>query len=111
MARNKKFELSLAVHPGAMLWEWLQEQGLTAKELSLRIGKPEQALSAILSGGVAITPELALPLEQVTGVKSSLWLAMQRRYNELTEQQQTEAKPAVWEHWEHKPTTAQLQLV
>lgn len=69
-------------HPGELLREdVITELGLSVKETADRLGMSRVALSRVLNGRAAISPDLALRLE-IAGVSTAqAWLAMQVNYN------------------------------
>ena len=69
-------------HPGQLLREdVITELGLSVKETADRLGMSRVALSRVLNGRAAISPDLALRLE-IAGVSTAqAWLAMQVNYN------------------------------
>ena len=64
---------------GAKTW-WL-----TVAEAARQLGVPRTALSRVLNGHAAISPEMALRLEQWLGIENSgqadLWIAQQAAYD------------------------------
>ena len=69
-------------HPGELLREdVITELGLSVKETADRLGMSRVALSRVLNGRAAISPDLALRLE-IAGVSTAqAWLAMQVNYD------------------------------
>lgn len=69
-------------HPGQLLREdVITELGLSVKETADRLGMSRVALSRVLNGRAAISPDLALRLE-IAGVSTAqAWLAMQVNYD------------------------------
>ncbi|MDD4864103.1 MAG: HigA family addiction module antitoxin [Alishewanella agri] len=69
-------------HPGELLREdVIAELGLSVKETAERLGMSRVALSRVLNGRAAISPDLALRLE-IAGVSTArAWLAMQVNYD------------------------------
>lgn len=72
-------------HPGETLREdVLPELGLTVTEAAGQLGVTRSALSRVLSGHAAISPEMALRLEQWPGIendgRANLWIAQQAAY-------------------------------
>ena len=96
MSTTTNFTPDYAIPPGETLSETLEELGLTQKELSLRMGRPEKTISGIISGNTRITQETALELEKVTGVPASLWNNLEAQYREtlarLHQQQERQAQ-------------------
>lgn len=73
-------------HPGETLREdVLPELGLTVTEAAEQLGVTRSALSRVLNGHAAISPEMALRLEQWLGIenggRADLWVAQQAAYD------------------------------
>ncbi|MGH6611676.1 MAG: HigA family addiction module antitoxin [Burkholderiaceae bacterium] len=69
-------------HPGEVLKDGVLEgAGLTVTEFASRIGMSRVAVSRILHGAAAITPEMALRLEGALGTSAEMWLGMQADYD------------------------------
>ncbi len=73
-------------HPGETLREdVLPALGLTVTEAASQLGVTRAALSRVLNGRAAISPEMALRLEGWLGVKNGgradLWISMQTGYD------------------------------
>lgn len=73
-------------HPGETLREdILPVLGLTVTQAAAQLGVTRAALSRVLNGRAAISPEMALRLEGWLGVKhggrADLWVAQQAAYD------------------------------
>ena len=73
-------------HPGEALREdVLPALGLTVTDAALQLGVTRPALSRVLNGHAAISPEMALRLEKWLGVErggsAAAWLAQQSAYD------------------------------
>ena len=73
-------------HPGETLRDdVLPALGLTVTDAAAQLGVTRAALSRVLNGKAAISPEMALRLERWLGVnhggRASVWLAMQSAYD------------------------------
>ena len=73
-------------HPGETLREdVLPALGLTVTDAAAQLGMTRAALSRVLNGRAAISPEMALRLEGWLGVKNGgradLWIAQQASYD------------------------------
>ncbi len=73
-------------HPGETLREdILPALGLTVTQAAAQLGVTRAALSRVLNGRAAISPEMALRLEGWLGVKhggrADVWLAQQAAYD------------------------------
>ena len=69
-------------HPGELLREEvIAELGLSVTETADRLGMSRVALSRVLNGRAAISPDLALRLEMAGVSTARAWLAMQVNYD------------------------------
>ncbi len=69
-------------HPGELLRDdVIAELGLSFTETADRLGMSRVALSRVLNGRAAISPDLALRLETAGVSTARAWLAMQRNYD------------------------------
>lgn len=73
-------------HPGLTLKDdVLPELGLSVTEAAKQLGVSRAALSRILNGRAAVSPEMALRIEAWLGVsrggRASIWLSMQTAYD------------------------------
>jgi addiction module HigA family antidote len=73
-------------HPGETLREdILPALGLTVTQAAAQLGVTRAALSRVLNGRAAISPEMALRLEGWLGIKhggrADLWVAQQAAYD------------------------------
>ncbi len=73
-------------HPGETLrLDVLPALGLTVTDAAAQLGVTRAALSRVLNGRAAISPEMALRLEGWLGVKNGgragLWIAQQASYD------------------------------
>lgn len=70
----------IAIHPGETLDETLEFLGMSQADLSERTGLSAKHISNIVSGKASITPETAIKLERVLGVKAEFWNNLQKNY-------------------------------
>jgi len=69
-------------HPGEMLRdEVIAELGLSVTDAAERLAMSRVALSRVLNGKAAISPDLAVRLEQAGASTARAWLAMQANYD------------------------------
>ena len=80
METNQELYSDLAIPPGEYLLEVTEELEMPQSELARRMGRPIQAISEIIKGHKAITPETALQLEEVVGVPAHIWTGMEAEY-------------------------------
>ncbi|MDJ1650243.1 MULTISPECIES: HigA family addiction module antitoxin [Gordonibacter] len=71
------------VMPGEVIKEYLDDRGMTQKEVAQRIGVSEKHLSNMLNGKTRLTEDMALKLEKVMpDVPASFWLNYEVKYQE-----------------------------
>ncbi len=78
----------LAVHPGELLEETLEEIGMSQAELSNRLGRPVQALNEIIKGKKSITPATAIELEDVLKIPAHIWVGLEAEYQMVKAKQE-----------------------
>lgn len=70
----------LVASPGDILEEWLEERGMTQRELADRLGKSEKFVSQLINGKASLTPDTAQVLELVTRVSAPTWLRIEGQH-------------------------------
>ena len=70
--------------PGDTLLEVLEHCGVTKEKLAERMGWSSEYVSDIIAGKTEITEEVALNLEEATGIESRFWLDLEHIYREET---------------------------
>lgn len=83
MVKQNQYFPQTVPHPGKTLDEKLEELNMGPKEFSLRTGKPEKTIIAVLKGDSNITPDMAILFENVTQIPANYWLNHQRHYDEF----------------------------
>lgn len=69
-------------HPGEVLRDGVfNGTELTVTEFATGIGMSRVALSRVLHGAAAISPDMALRLEGALGTSAEMWLGMQADYD------------------------------
>jgi|WetSurMetagenome_2_1015567.scaffolds.fasta_scaffold76649_2 HTH-type transcriptional regulator / antitoxin HigA len=82
MKKTNEYYPESVPHPGIDLNEKLEEINMGPKEFSIRTGKPEKTVSAILKGNSSITPDMAVQFEKVLNIPARFWLQRQYHFNE-----------------------------
>ena len=82
MEAKKKFLMPVAVHPGALVKDWMDEKSVAAAELAALGGIPETSVRRIVEGREDITPAVAAALERATGISADFWMRVQKGYEE-----------------------------
>lgn len=80
-------------HPGEVLKDGVfTDSGITIKQFSERLGVTRAALSRVLNGRAAISPDMALRLADALGGNAESWLHLQANYD-LWQARQKPRKP------------------
>ena len=66
--------------PGDLVQEYLEELGISARELARRCGRSGKLMAEIVSGKAPLEPATALQLERVLDVPASVWSNMEAAY-------------------------------
>lgn len=75
--------------PGEILKEeFLQPLGISQYRLAKAIGKPQSAISDIVSGRRMITPEMAILIAKALGTTPDFWLRLEATYRIKTFEQE-----------------------
>ncbi len=69
-----------ALPPGDFIREELDARGWTQRDLAEIIGRPVQAVSAIVNAKKEITPQTAVALGAALGTSAAFWLNLQTAY-------------------------------
>ena len=81
-----KFKLNdcvpcIAIHPGEIIKDELDAREMKQKELASFMGMPTSVLNDIIKGRRAITPEVAVLLQEILSIDASYWLSLQNQYD------------------------------
>ena len=68
------------VLPGRILKQELEAPGWTQRDLAAILGRPEQAISEIITGSKQITPETSVELGQAFGTSPEFWHNLETNY-------------------------------
>ena len=82
MSNLKKFKQIYAFHPGYYISEIIEEMEITQAEFAVRMGTTPKTVSKLTSGEIHLSNDLAKKLSCMTGTSITLWLNLQRIYNE-----------------------------
>lgn len=96
MVESKVWLPDWATHPGEHLAEYLDERGLTQAEFARLADMTPKLVSTIVKGANPVSPETALKLERVIGLKAGIWLGIQNDWD-LHQARQRQVTPAAKE--------------
>jgi addiction module HigA family antidote len=69
-------------HPGEFITEvYLEPNGISGRELALKLDVAASTLSRVLKGISGVSPEMALRLSKALGRSAESWLALQYNYD------------------------------
>lgn len=68
------------IHPGEILFDELEETGLSAKKLADAIDVPPNRLYQLIAGKRSMTADTALRLGQYFGMAADFWMNLQSAY-------------------------------
>lgn len=92
MATSSRSWPDVAIPPGEVLAETLEDLGMTQAELARRAGRPVQAINEIVRAAKEITPDTALQLERVLGVPAEVWVRLEADYRFVKSRMEDRAK-------------------
>ena len=87
------------LHPGAVMFDYLEFNGWSQRELSRRTGITPKTISEICNEKSPITPATALAFENVFQRPAHFWLNLQRQYDEAKARSNSSANMNKWEQW------------
>jgi addiction module HigA family antidote len=80
-------------HPGEFITEvYLEPNGISGRELAVKLDVAPSTLSRILKGSSRITPEMALRLSKAIGRSPESWLTLQDSHDLWVARQQVDLK-------------------
>lgn len=71
---------AIAVHPGEILLELLEQNQLTQSELARHLHVTQAKINEICRGKRGITPDMAMKLGKAFGQSASFWLNLQKNW-------------------------------
>ncbi|GAA2095726.1 HigA family addiction module antitoxin [Actinomadura alba] len=76
----RDYEPDYAVPPGETIREFLDELGMTQRQLAARLALSLKHVNQLIQGLVPLSPEVAARLELVTGMPARLWNRLEADY-------------------------------
>ncbi|GLZ14007.1 hypothetical protein Acsp04_42420 [Actinomadura sp. NBRC 104425] len=73
-------EPDYAVPPGETIREFLDELGMSQRQLAVRLGLTAKHVNQLIQGLVPLSPEVAQRLELVTGMSARMWNRLEADY-------------------------------
>jgi len=75
-----KKDFFIAVHPGQVLQDILDEAGVTQTQLARHLKMPQSKISEICRGRRGVSPEMAFKLARTFGQSPELWSNLQKNW-------------------------------
>ena len=84
MTATFKYQPDKLYSPGQHLAMWLDQSEMSQAELARRLSLSPKHINQLVGGGVALTPDVAVALEQVTDIPASAWARIEADYRSAT---------------------------
>jgi addiction module HigA family antidote len=78
---ERPMQMKNPAHPGRLIKNELNEMGISVAAAAESLGVTRQQLYNVINGKSAVTPEMAVRLEQAIGSTADTWLRMQIAYD------------------------------
>lgn len=88
-----------AIPPGWLLESHLEAREMSQAECARRCGRSPKLISEIVSGKAPIEPDTALQLEKVLGLRSEIWLGVEKDYRLYLARQAESERAAEEAEW------------
>ena len=79
------------VPTGDFIKEWMEDEGINAAELARRLDVSPKHVSKLLRGKAPLSHDMALRLENTTGVPARIWNLHESRYRAALPRQAADA--------------------
>ena len=98
-----------ATHPGEHLAEQIEARGWSQAEFARLAGLTPKLVSTIISGRNPVTPETAIKLERVLGLKAEIWTRLQSNWDLFDARARERVTDAETEAWVGQFPVKELQ--
>ena len=90
-----KSRRTVAVHPGEILEEILEQNQITPSDVARRLSMTQSTINEICRGRRGVTPDMAMRLGRLFGQNPLFWLNMQKNWelSQLDESDYTTIEP------------------
>ncbi len=90
-----KSRRTVAVHPGEILEEILEQNQITQSDVARRLSMTQSKINEICRGRRGVTPDMAMRLGRLFGQNPLFWLNMQKNWelSQLDESDYTTIEP------------------
>lgn len=88
-----------APRPGRMLQRELDERSISQAQLAARTGLSPKHINLVIKGSAALSPDVAVTLEQVLGTSAETWLRLEAAYRANEARQERREALAQFTDW------------
>lgn len=82
MMEDTPFNPDWVSPPGESIKDLADEKGVSTKVLATKLGLSDEQLAQLLTGNMALTPEIAVSLELSIGGSSAFWNSREKKYRD-----------------------------
>lgn len=92
---------NLAIPPGETIAETIEFRGMSVAELAVTLGLSVKAMDEVIAGDRAITPDIAVGLDNALGISAQFWLNGEARYRATLARnwEKTGGRKEEWTDW------------
>ncbi|MFZ1413232.1 MAG: HigA family addiction module antitoxin [Defluviicoccus sp.] len=99
LQEDKGWSPNWATHPGEHLAEQIETRGWSQADFARLAGLTPKLVSTIIAGRNPVTPETAIKLERVLGLKADIWARLQANWDLFAARARERAADAETEAW------------
>lgn len=99
LSANFAYRPDHATPPGQLIHEYLEQLGISARELARRCGRSGKLMAEIIAGKAPVEPETALQLERVLGLSASIWINLEAEYRLHIAREHENRNLVAWHDW------------
>lgn len=99
LREDRSWSPNWATHPGEHLAEQIEARGWSQADFARLANLTPKLVSTIISGRNPVTPETAIKLERVLGLKAEIWTRLQANWDLFEARAQERAADAETEAW------------
>ena len=112
MTTNNELYSNLAIPPGETIAENIEFLGIPVAKLAATLGLSEEAMNEVIAGDRAITPDIAVGLNNALGIDAQFWLNGEAHYRATVARnwEKTGGKKEHWTDWRYGRVLRKIQL-
>ena len=112
MTTSNEIYSDLAIPPGETIAENAEFLGVTLSELAVALALPVESVHEIIAGDRAVTPDIAVGLDNALGIPAQFWLNGEAHYRATIARnwEKTGGKKEHWTDWCYGRVLRKIQL-